>query len=199
MEYYEVLAKRRMYRHFTSDPIPPETLQRILDSAVRGPSAGYSQGFDFLVLDDPVELKRFWGLATTERWRINTVTHAGLWNAPVAILPMANPGAYVKRYSESDKRYANLSDEASWPVPYWFIDTAFASMLIMESVVNENLGSLFFGLFRNVVAVKKAFGIPDSFHPIGAIVIGHPSSDEPGKSANRPRREWSSQFHFNRF
>ncbi len=199
MDYYDLLAKRRMYRHFSSQPVPECVLARILDSATRGPSAGFAQGFDFLVLDKRPTLDRFWKLATTQSWRESTTSHDGLWNAPVVVLPLANPDAYMKRYSEEDKRYANLRAETDWPVPYWYIDTAFATMLILNSVVNENLGALFFGLFRNVDSIKNAFHIPSNFHPIGAIAIGYPTSTMQSPSSKRPRREHSSQIHFNAF
>ncbi len=199
MEYYEVLARRRMYRHFSTDPIPQDALDRILSSATRGPSAGFTQGFDFLILNDALSLGQFWSLALTDKWRKTTSMHKDLWNAPVVIIPLANPQAYAQRYSEPDKEYSNLDSEVNWPVPYWHIDTAFASMLILNSVVNENLGALFFGLFRNMNSIKEAFGIPEGLVPIGAIAIGHPSSSELSASSKRGRRPRSSQFHFNRF
>ncbi len=199
MEYYELLAKRRMYRHFSSEPIPPEVLEKILDSATRGPSAGFSQGFDFLVLNQKPALEQFWNLALTPQWKEETTSHKGLWNAPVVILPLSNPDAYIQRYTEQDKDYSPLQDKDHWPVPYWYIDTAFASMLILNSVVYENLGALFFGIFRNLACIKKSFQIPDNYHPIGAIAIGYPSSSDVSASAKRGRREKSSQFHFNQF
>ncbi len=199
MEYYELLARRRMYRHFSRDPIPEIALQRILDSATRGPSAGFTQGFDFLVLNESDALERFWDLALTQQWRDGTRSHQGLWNAPVVVIPLANPQAYLERYSEADKSYSGLTREHDWPVPYWFVDTAFASMLILNSVVNENLGALFFGLFRNVSEIKNSFKIPERFIPIGAIAIGHPTSNDISSSLRRGRRPRSSQFHMNRF
>jgi hypothetical protein len=72
-------------------------------------------------------------------------------------------------------------------------------MLILDSVVNENLGALFFGLFRNVSEIKNSFQIPERFIPIGAIAIGHPTSNDLSSSSRRGRRPRSSQFHMNRF
>ncbi len=188
-----------MYRHFSSQPVPEEALDRILDSATRGPSAGFSQGFDFLVLNQKPALKQFWDLALTPSWKERTTSHKGLWNAPVVVLPLANPDAYLQRYGEKDKSYSNLTEPDQWPVPYWYIDTAFASMLILNSVVYENLGALFFGLFRNVNFIKTFFQIPDNFHPIGAIAIGYPTSEDVSASSRREKRQKSSQFHFNQF
>lgn len=44
MEFSEVLRRRRMVRHYTGQPLGPEVVKRVLDSALRAPSAGFSQG-----------------------------------------------------------------------------------------------------------------------------------------------------------
>ena len=51
MEFQDVVRRRRMIRTFTSEPVAESSIARILDNAVRGPSAGFSQGQAFLVLD----------------------------------------------------------------------------------------------------------------------------------------------------
>ena len=53
MEFTEVIRHRHMVRRFTDEPVSVESLDRILHNAVRGPSAGFSQGQAFLVLTDP--------------------------------------------------------------------------------------------------------------------------------------------------
>ncbi|NNN18324.1 MAG: nitroreductase family protein, partial [Acidimicrobiaceae bacterium] len=163
--------------------MPEPALRRILDSATKGPSAGFTQGFDFLVLDHQSTLDVFWELAITRDWKARATSHDGLWDAPIVIIPLANADAYAERYAKADKSYANLNELSQWPVPYWYIDTAFATMLILNSVVNENLGALFFGLFRNVDLIKQSFGIPNNFQPIGAIAIGYPTSNEVSSSS----------------
>jgi len=44
MEFSEAVRKRRMVRHFTSEPVPKETIEGILELAQHAPSAGFSQG-----------------------------------------------------------------------------------------------------------------------------------------------------------
>lgn len=199
MEYYDVLARRRMYRNFSTDTIEDSVLERILLAAPTGPSAGFAQGFDFLVLRSPDALTTFWNIATTSEWRTGTKAHLGLVNAPVVIIPLANRSAYLERYSEVDKSYSNLNQRENWPVPYWYIDCAFATMLILGAIANEDLGALFFGLFRNLELLKAAFAIPINYEPIGAIALGHPQSREISKSVLRGRRDKTAQFHLNNF
>lgn len=55
MEYSEVIRRRRMIRHYTDQALAPEVVERVLASALRAPSAGFSQGWAFLALTDPAD------------------------------------------------------------------------------------------------------------------------------------------------
>jgi nitroreductase len=46
-------------RYDASRPVPPEVVDRIVRNGLRAPSAGFAQGWGFLVLDDPAEIARF--------------------------------------------------------------------------------------------------------------------------------------------
>lgn len=188
-----------MYRSFTNQGIETQSLDRILSSATQSPSAGFAQGFDFLTIREKSHLELFWNLALTKDWKNRTETHKNLWNAPVVIIPLANPEAYLTRYSEPDKSYSDLDSIENWPVPYWHIDCAFATMNILNSVTNEGLGALFFGLFRNLEELKQAFSIPNKYLPIGAIAVGHPSNRKASGSSKRGRRNFPDQFHLDKF
>lgn len=49
-----------MIRHCTDEPIAPVVVERILASALRAPSASFSQGWAFLVLTTAEGRARFW-------------------------------------------------------------------------------------------------------------------------------------------
>src|SRR2546422_4437983 len=53
MELYEVMRSTFSAREFTSDPLPDETLVRILDHARFAPSGGNRQGWKVVVVRDP--------------------------------------------------------------------------------------------------------------------------------------------------
>ena len=62
MEFADVVRKRRMVRNYDPDrPVPPELLDQLLEYAIRAPSAGFSQGWGFLVLTAPAERARVLG------------------------------------------------------------------------------------------------------------------------------------------
>ena len=51
MEFQEVVRRRRMVRDYSDEPVDPAVIDLALANAVRAPSAGFSQGWAFLVLD----------------------------------------------------------------------------------------------------------------------------------------------------
>jgi nitroreductase len=169
VEFQDVVRRRRMVRKFTPDPVPAESLGRILHNATRGPSAGFSQGQAFLVLEGS-ELADFWTVGAA--W-----VHESARTAPLVIVPLSSKRVYLDRYAEDDKGWTDR-DEAHWPVPYWHIDTGMAALLILQTVVDEGLGAVFFGFDPDLVTeFRQAFGVPEDHEPIGAIAIGY--SDEP--------------------
>ena len=178
MDFQEVVQKRHMVRTFTGDPVPRHALDRILANAVRGPSAGFSQGQAFLVLTGD-DLPRFWSAIGAE------VTDS-VRTATTVIVPMSSKRIYLDRYALPDKGWADR-DESRWPVPFWHIDTGMAALLILLTAVDEKLGALYFGIVPEAVApFRAAFDVPDDHEPIGAIAIGYDA--EPGPRDLRSRR-----------
>jgi nitroreductase len=198
MEFQEVVRKRRMVRAFEDKPLPREVVQRILDNAQRGPSAGFAQGFEFLVFDGAQETARFWQfLEATERG--SSHMDAGVKAAPLIIVPVAHAQAYVQRYLEPDKARLGRTVAEDWPAPYWFTDTAFAAMLILLTAVDAGLGGFYFSLGPTKQAIppfRQAFGIPEPYSPIGAIALGYPAVDRAASSLGRGRRPSTQVMHF---
>jgi nitroreductase len=191
MEFQEVVRRRRMVRTFTSEPVPKASLDRILDNAARGPSAGFSQGQSFLVLAGEADRSDFWsvaGLAVAESAR----------TAPLVIVPMSCKRVYLDRYAQPDKGWADR-DEARWPVPFWHIDTGMAALLILQTVVDEGLGAVYFGIVPEQVApFRAAFGVPDDQAPIGAIAIGY-DAEASKRDLRSRRRSLDDLVHYGRW
>jgi nitroreductase len=193
MDFAEAVRRRRMVRHFTAEPVDAEILDRILDQARRAPSAGYTQGFAFLVLEGAEQVGRFWDATFPAPERAG-FRWPGLFQAPVIVLPCSSKDAYLDRYAEADKGWTDR-DEGRWPVPYWDVDCAFATMTLLLGTVDAGLGALFFGIFGGLPELRAAFGIPDAFTPIGAVALGHPAPDEPSPSLARGRRPVEETIH----
>jgi nitroreductase len=51
-DFLELVKKRRSFRRFKSDPVPKEILEKVLEAARHSPSAGNSQPWEFVVVQD---------------------------------------------------------------------------------------------------------------------------------------------------
>jgi nitroreductase len=195
MELSEVIRRRRMVRDFEDRPVPADALDRVLDAGRRAPSAGFSQGFDFVVLEGREQTGPYWDVTLPQTDRSDFFE--GITRAPVLILPVTDVQAYLSRYAEPDKVSAGLQREEAWPVRYWDVDTAFATMLLLLAAVDEGLGALFFGIFRNEEQLLATLGVPPGHKPIGTVAIGHRAGGEMagGSARKRPRRSFDSVVH----
>ena len=63
MELTAVVRRRRMDRNYSSEPVEPAVLDRVLAAGHRARSAGDSVGWAFLVLDTPGDVARCWRVA----------------------------------------------------------------------------------------------------------------------------------------
>ena len=170
MEFQTVIGRRRMVRRFVDKPVDPDVLDRILANATRAPSAGFSQGWAFVVLEGD-NRRLFW-----EHVRPDAPfdpSPGSLHAAGAVILPLAHEQAYLDRYSMPDKAGFGLDRAQGWPVPYWQIDVAFACQSMLLTAVDAGLGALFFGIFTGEAELLAALGIPEGYRPIGALAIGH--------------------------
>jgi nitroreductase len=195
MQFADVVTSRQMVRSFSPRPIPPEVLTKVLDLARRVPAAGNTQGLDLVVLEGE-ETQRYWKTSLPDEQRA-TFPWPGLLDAPVLIIPVGSPSAYIERYSEPDKARTGLgAGEAAWGVPYWYVDTAFAAMITLLAAVDAGLGALFFGQFEHEHALKLALGIPEDRRPVGTIAIGYAAEEQRSSvSSRRPRRRLDEVVH----
>jgi len=195
VELAEAIRRRRMVRAFEPTPLPEGTLDRILELGLHAPSAGFTQGWELIVLEGPAQTTRYWDVTLPDAQR-STFPWAGLLGAPALVIPCADPQAYVDRYAEPDKAAAGLGRSADdWPVPYWLVDTAMSTMLMLLAAVDEGLGALFFGIFSGEAELMAELGVPDGLKPIGTIAIGHRAPDRPSASLQRGRRGLDEVVH----
>jgi nitroreductase len=193
VDFQEVVDRRRMVRNFTDEPVTEQQRERILRNALHAPSAGFSQGWAFLVLDDAEDRARFWSATggdseEPDSWLV------GMRRAPLVVVPLSHKDAYLDRYAEPDKGWADR-DENRWPVPYWDIDTGMAALLMLLTVVDEDLGACFFGIPPEHITFREEFGVPAAYTPIGALAIGHRAPDRRSPSLRRGRRNVEEVVH----
>jgi nitroreductase len=186
-----------MVRRFDPRPVPPDVVDRVIDVGRRAPSAGFSQGLELLVLDTPETVAVFWETTRDPEfgWEAETVAQG----PPVLILPLPDPHRYLERYSQPDKIEFGMDDEARWPVRFWEIDAAMASMLMLLAAVEEDLGAWFFGITHGERDLLDRFDVPVHLRPIGIIGLGYRAGNEApsGSWMKHRRRPLEEQIHRN--
>lgn len=193
-----MIARRRMVRSYDpARPVPPEARDRLIEAARRAPSAGFTQGWGFLVLDTARDRDAFWQAtsdprAAADRWL------RGMRQAPLLIVCFSDRQAYVDRYALPDKDERDL--DSRWPVPYWHIDAGFAALMMLLSAVDQGLGACFFGVPTDRVgALRGAFGVPAALTPVGVVSVGYPAPGDRPARRGRDRRPADQVVHRGRW
>jgi len=194
MEFERLVRKRRMVRNFQPKPIDRSTITRILDVAQRSPSAGFSQGWAYVVVTEGNLKKKIGRIQGEEDFYAARRFHKFVSEAPVLIVVCTSEQLYHERYREPDKLKEDRT-EIEWPVPFWYFDIGCACMLIFLAAVNEGLATAFTGVFRSE-EMKGLLDIPSHFHPVGVISIGYPDSDVKSPSLRRGRRPVNEIVHY---
>lgn len=183
LELSELLAQRRMVRHYTDEPIARDALERVVATVQRAPSGGYSQGQRLIVVTD-TKLRAEVSLLFPDDGGLEP------WipTAQALVVVCCRENDYHERYNRPDKLAQTGGVEIEWPAPYWFVDAGAALMLILLAAIDEGLGAGLFGVtVERMAAFKAIFRIPEDVSVVGVVTLGHPAPD-PGWSERASRR-----------
>jgi FMN reductase [NAD(P)H] len=173
LDLADLLKRRRMVRHYLPDPIPQETIERIVSVVRRAPSGGFSQGHRLVVVtasEARLELARLAG----EEEYVALGMEPWISVAPVHLFVGAREESYHERYRQPDK--LRDGEEIGWPAPYWYVDAGAAFMLLQLAALDEGLAAGVFGVLpEQVPAVKQLLGVPDDVHFVCVLTIGRPA------------------------
>ncbi len=197
MDFGEVIRHRRMVRRYLDTPVPTESLDRIIDAALRAPSAGFAQGQSLIVVTDRDQRERI-AHAANEQEYVDRGYPRWLSVAPVHVVVTVSEEAYLDRYREPDKLGPDI-DALDWDVPYWWVDGGATMMAILLAVVNEGLAAGFQGS-HNFNNLRGVLGVPDTVTPLGVITIGFAAAhDQSRGSAQRGRKLPADTVHYDRW
>jgi nitroreductase len=185
MEFSDVLARRRMVRNYTAEPVDPAALDRIAAAALRAPSAGNSQAIGVVVVTNE-KMKRDIADIADEPAYVEAGFDPWISKAPAHIVISVSEKVYRDRYSEPDKLGPD-GEETDWPVPYWWVDAGASMMAVLLAAVDEGLGAGFLGV-HSLPELAKLLGIPEHFQPIGVVTVGHAAPDRRSGSLDRPKK-----------
>ena len=197
MEFDDVIKRRRSVRRFSDQRPDPALVDRCIDQARRAPTAGFTQGVDFLVLDDPVALDEFHDLIDDPEFPEED--DAKTSRPPVLVLVWSDPQRYVARYSDPDKIEFGMDTEEAWPVKFWDIDAGMAAMQLQLAAVNVGVDTWFYGIPYGEDAVRERFGVPADRRQVGVVALGYRLEGEqpPSSFSVSRRRPLEDQLHRN--
>ena len=181
-----------MVRRYTDQAVDPAAIERILDAGRRGPSAGFAQGVEFVVVTSESQRSRIAAAAGEDRF-VARGLEPWLSVAPVHVVVAVDVGRYRRRYEEDDKHGTD-----GWTAPYWWVDAGAALMLVLLAAVEEGLGAGFLGSHA-IEGLAAIVGLPDGAEALGVVTLGHAADEPVVGSAKRPRRPRGDVIHHERW
>ena len=167
VELRKILERRRMVRAYEPEQIDRATIERIVGTVRRAPSAGFSQGQRLIVVTDADKRRELAELLDSRGW---------VDAAPVLIVVGVREDDYHDRYRKPDKLIDGR--EIEWPIPYWHFDAGAAAMLILLAAIDEGYAAGLLGVFVEAIApFKELLDIPDDVDVACCITIGKPADD----------------------
>jgi nitroreductase len=162
MDFFQVVNNRRSIRSFQKyQEIPEEDILKILETAVKAPSAGNRQSWDFILVTKQ-DIKK--ALAKT------AFSQTFLAKAPIVVVVCANKNRSAQVYG---RRGRDL---------YCIQDTAAAIQTMLLTITALGYGSCWVGAFDET-SVTTILEIPDEIRPIALLPIGVPKRHP--KATNR--------------
>ncbi len=164
MEFWDVIHARHSVRQYRTDkPLKEAQVQRLLEAAIRAPSAGNRQPWHFYVVHSQ-EVKQ--GLADA------AFGQSFVAEAPVVIVVCADAARSAARYGERGRDL------------YCIQDTAIAATYILLAAVDMGLGACWVGAFDEEHAAR-VLRLPAVLRPVAIIPVGYPAKEG---GARTPRR-----------
>jgi len=176
MDIFETINSQRAMRRLKPDPVPEELIWKLLDAAVKAPSGGNRQPWNFIVIRDD-ETK-----ARIAEWYLDGWSKA---YGPVKQAAMANPVS-ARTYASADHLANHLAE-----VPVLIIATiktagvapvSTSGASIYPAVQNLMLAARALGLGTTITTlhrthepeVKQLLGVPEGVDTMALIPLGYP-------------------------
>ena len=186
MDFADILKQRRMVRHYESDAISREQIERIVRTVRRAPSGGFSQGQRLVVVTSADTRAEIAALLKEAEW-VAQGREPWLSVAPVHIVVCTREQDYHDRYNEQDKLAVTGGVEVEWPAPFWFVDAGAAMMLLLLAAIDEGLTAGVYGVtVPEMQRFKELLHIPDEVSVVAGVTVGKGRPDpNAAKSSSR--------------
>ena len=190
-----LLANRKIVRNYIETTKEFPELKKVIDYAIKIPTAGFSRGIEFVHVSKKENIKKLANLANEESY-VEKGFNKWISNSLSIYLILINEKAYHDRYSEKDKNNSTQSSE--WIVPYWYVDAGAAMMNCMLLIEEIGLKSGFLGSHNMKSSeIKSLMKIPESYQLLGFVTAGIEGKASSIKK-NVPKKKITHYEYFNK-
>ncbi len=190
-----LLANRKIVRNYIETTKEFPELQKVINYAIKIPTAGFSRGIEFLHISKKENINKLAKLANEESY-VQKGFNKWISNSLSIYLILINEKAYHDRYSEKDKKNSTQSYE--WIVPYWYVDAGAAMMNCMLLIEEIGLKSGFLGSHNmKSTEIKSLMKIPESYQLLGFVTAGIEGKASSIKK-NVPKKKITHYEYFNK-
>jgi nitroreductase len=152
MDAMEAILSRRSIRRYTPDPLPEETIGRLLEAGMAAPSAGDERPWHFVVITDREMLAQIPTFHSLSRF---------VPKAALAILVCADLA--LSKYPPAD---------------YWVQDCSAATQNILLAAHAMGIGAVWLGVHpteERIDGFRALCRLPDSVVPFSLVSLGIPA------------------------
>ena len=150
-QIYKIIKERRSIRSFTTQDVPDEIVQKIIEAGWLAPSAGNRQPVEYIIIRDEAV-----------KQKISVQKFVG--TSSVVVVVAVNKDRATERYGERGEKMYIYHDSGA----------AIQNMLLMAKTLD--IGTCWIGAF-NDERVSKLLKLPDNIMPMAIIPMGYPESE----------------------
>ena len=170
---YRAIYARRDIRSFRNDPVPPEVLARILRAAHHGPSVGFMQPWDFVLVKDAEKRRRVKDLFDRERLaaaqffdeprrgQYLSLKLEGIMEAPVNLCVTCDPTRGEEVLGRNAIRETDVYSTCCAVQNLWLAARA------------EGIGVGWVSILK-LPQLRRILGIPAHILPVAYLCLGYP-------------------------
>ncbi len=165
MDFFDVVKSRHSVRAYKDREIEEEKLNKILEAAIRAPSAGNRQAYKIVIIKDEQRKKRLAEIAADQQF---------IAEAAICLVFFADPQHSARKYG---KRGAEL---------YCIQDATIAAAYAQLAAAALGLGAVWVGAF-NAEALKELTNA-ENIIPVAIMPVGYPN-EEPDITPRRRKED----------
>lgn len=196
-ETLRLIDGRTSLRRYDDRPIDPEEVDRIVDAALRAPTAGNMMLYTILEVDDPERKRRL----------AETCGHAFIADAPLVLLFLADMQRWVDVFEAGDVRAHCDREATEYRTPdaskllMSCCDALVAAQTSVLAAESLGIGSCYVGdIVGRAEEHRALFDLPPYAFPIALVCYGRrPDDDAPDRTGRFDRRFIHHRDRYRRF